>query len=146
MHEYIIIISQLREGATLRGLSRDKLADRKTLRKVRDIAIEQGWLEKDKPIPSEQELALFFEKSSANSFLSIQPYRVKIEEWTRQGVQASTIYAHLQREHGFKSRYSVVQRYIKSYKEKQRAVTTILEYASSSAQEIHLHAMLEDRR
>ncbi|KTD79096.1 hypothetical protein, partial [Legionella waltersii] len=82
----IIIISQLREGATLRGLSRDKLADRKTLRNVRDIAIEQGWLEKDKPIPSEQELELFFEKSSANSFLSIQPYRVKIEEWTRQGV------------------------------------------------------------
>lgn len=136
MHEYIIIISQLREGASLRGLSRDKLADRKTLRKVRDIALEQGWLEKDKPMPSEKELALFFEKSSANSFLSIQPYRVRIEEWTQQGVQASTIYAHLQREHGFKSSYSVVQRYIKSFKERQRAVTTILEFKPGESAQV----------
>jgi transposase len=128
MHEYIIIIGQLREGASLRGLSRDRLADRKTLRRVRDIASAQGWLDKAKPMPSEKELASIFETSSANSYLSIQPYRERIEEWTRQGVQASTIYSHLQREHGFKSSYSVVQRYIKSFKEKQRAVTTILEF------------------
>ncbi|QRN02561.1 hypothetical protein GH742_01000 [Legionella sp. MW5194] len=68
MHEYIIIISQLRQGATLRGLSRDKLADRKTLRRVRDIAIEQGWLEKDKSIPTEQELALFLKRAVPIAF------------------------------------------------------------------------------
>jgi len=136
MHEYIIIISQLREGASLRGLSRDKLADRKTLRRVRDIASAQGWLDKDKPMPSEKELAAFFEKCSPQSYLSIQPYRDKIEEWTRQGVQASTIYAHLQREHNFKSSYSVVQRYIKSFKEKQRAVTTILEFKSGETAQV----------
>nr|WP_203456976.1 DDE-type integrase/transposase/recombinase [Legionella sp. MW5194] len=61
---------------------------------------------------------------------------MKIEEWTRQGVQASTIYAHLQREHGFKSSYSVVQRYIKSYKEKQRAVTTILEFKPGESAQV----------
>lgn len=69
MHEYIIIISQLREGSSLRGLSRDKLADRKTLRRVRDIASAQGWLDKDKPMPSEKELAAFFEKCSPQSYL-----------------------------------------------------------------------------
>ncbi|QRN05272.1 hypothetical protein GH742_15055 (plasmid) [Legionella sp. MW5194] len=67
MHEYIIIISQLRQGATLRGLSRDKLADRKRLG-VRDIAIEQGWLEKDKSIPTEQELALFLKRAVPIAF------------------------------------------------------------------------------
>lgn len=136
MYEYMMIISQLRKGGTLRGLARDNVADRKTLRKVRDIALTQGWLELDKPMPSEKELALYFKKSTANSLLSIQPYRDKIEKWTQQGVQASTIYAHLQREHDFKSSYSVVQRYIKAFKDKQRPVTTILDFKPGESAQV----------
>ncbi|MGE3320563.1 MAG: IS21 family transposase [Candidatus Berkiella sp.] len=136
MDEYILIINQLRKGGTLRGLARDKLADRKTIRKVRDIALRQGWLEPGNPMPTEEELSLYFKKSSSNSLLSLQPFRAKIEEWTQQGVQASTIYAHLQQEHGFKSSYSVVQRYIKSFKDTLRPVTTILDFKPGESAQV----------
>lgn len=128
MYEYLLIISQLRLGATIRGLSREQLADRKKLRKVRDIAMGQGWLEPGNPMPTEEELSLFFRKSRSDSGSYLAPYKNKIEDWTTQGVQASTIYAHLQREHGFKCSYSVVQRYIKVFKDNQRPVTTILDF------------------
>lgn len=58
----------------------------------------------------------------------LEIHRKKIDEWVRQGVQASTIFSHLQREHSFKASYSVVQRYIKTFKEAQRPVTTILDF------------------
>lgn len=136
MHEYILIITQLRNGTSLRGLAREQLADRKTLRRVRDLALAQGWLEQGKPMPTEKELASFFQKNCGKSFLTLQPYREKIEEWSMQGVQASTIYAHLQREHGFKGSYSVVQRFIKSFKDKQRPVTTILDFKPGESAQV----------
>lgn len=128
MHEYLLIISQLRRGASLRGLAREQIADRKKLRKIRDVALAQGWLKQDSPMPTEEALSLVFRKSFSDSVPSIAPYRTKIEEWTMQGVQASTIYAHLQQAHGFKGSYSIVQRHIKVLKEKQRPVTTILDF------------------
>lgn len=128
MYEYLLIISQLRQGVSLRGLAREQVADRKKLRKIRDAALAHGWLEQGKPMPTEEELSLVFRKSCSAEVPNIEPYRAKIEEWMLQGVQASTIYAHLQREHGFKGSYSMVQRHIKLLKEKQRPVTTILDF------------------
>lgn len=128
MYEYLLVINQLRQGATLRGLARDQIADRKKLRKIRDAALAQGWLELDKPLPTEEELSLVFKKRFSTGIPSIEPYHAKIEEWMIQGVQASTIYAHLQQAYGFKGSYSLVQRYIKTLKDKQRPVTTILDF------------------
>ncbi len=136
MYEYLQIISQLREGASIRGLAREKLADRKKLRKIRDIALAQGWLKPGRALPKEEELALFFKKSSANSLSSLKVYEGKIEEWTKQGIQASTIFAHLQREHGYKGSYTIVQRYIKLLKDKQRPVTTILDFSPGESAQV----------
>lgn len=136
MYEYLMIISQLRQGASVRGLARSQVADRKKLRKVRDVALTQGWLDANKEMPSEEELSLFFKKSRSDSSAYLVPHQEKIEQWTKQGVQASTIYSHLQREHGFKGSYSVVQRHIKVFKDQQKPVTTILEFSPGESAQV----------
>lgn len=136
MYEYLMIISQLRQGASIRGLSRAQIADRKKLRKVRDVALAQGWLDAEKEMPSDSALSLFFKKSRSDSSAYLTPHQEKIEQWTKQGVQASTIYSHLQKEHGFKGSYSVVQRHIKVFKDQQKPVTTILEFTPGESAQV----------
>ena len=86
MYQFSQIIHQFREGGTVRGLARLKLADRKKLRHVRIIADKQGWLSKDTPMPSDEMLAEFFKvkKSSAQSLLEM--HKEKVKEWHQQGI------------------------------------------------------------
>lgn len=135
MHEYLVIISQLRQGASLRGLAREQMADRKKLRKIRDVALAEGWLDADSPMPTEEALSLVFRKSPSY-VQNLVPYHAKIEEWVMQGIQASTIYAHLQQVHGFKGSYSIIQRHIKMLKGKQKPATTILDFRPAEAAQV----------
>lgn len=65
MYEYLLIIIQLKQGATLRGLAREQVADKKKLRKIRDVALARDWLELEqyKPLPIEEELSLVFKST-----------------------------------------------------------------------------------
>ena len=128
MYQYSQIISQLRNGDTVRGMARAKLADRKKLRKIRDVAQTQGWLTPDTPMPSDDVFAQFFAKGVPSQKSLLDPYKEKIEEWVQQGVQATTIHAHLLREHGFQGSYNVIQRFIKEIKDRLAPVTTILDF------------------
>ena len=64
MYQYSQIISQLRNGDTVRSMARAKLADRKKLRKIRDIAQTQGWLAPDTPMPTDEVIAHYFSKTA----------------------------------------------------------------------------------
>lgn len=128
MYQYSQIISQLRKGDTVRGMARAKLADRKKLRKIRDVAQTQGWLTPDTPMPSDDVIAQFFAKGVPSQKSLLDPYKEKIEDWVQQGVQATTIHAHLLREHGFQGSYNVIQRFIKAIKDGLTPVTTILDF------------------
>ena len=128
MYQYSQIISQLRKGDTLRGMARTKLADRKKLRKIRDIALAQGWLNSGSPMPSDEVIAQFFAKGVPSQKSLLDPYKEKIEDWVQQGVQATTIHAHLLREHDFQGSYNVIQRFIKEIKDRLTPVTTILDF------------------
>lgn len=136
MYQYSQIISQFRKGASLRGLTKAKLAGRNKLRLIKDVAEKQGWLSKDNPMPSDEVLAQFFQRGSEDSKSSISVYKEKIEEWCKQGVQATTIHAHLIREHGFKGSYNIVQRYIKSLRNNAHQVTTILDFKAGETAQV----------
>ncbi len=128
MYQYSQIISQFRNGGTIRGMAKEKLADRKKLRKVKIIAEAQGWLSSKNPMPSDETLAKFFKKSQVSQKSLLCPYKTKIEEWVQQGVQATTIHAHLLREHGFPGSYNITQRFIKELKDKLSPVTVMLDF------------------
>src|SRR3990167_10353382 len=119
MYEYRQIIARLRLGETIRGLVQARLASRKKIRAVRKIAIQKKWLDTQRDLPDDEELAKFFKQPTATPATqsSILPYKKQVEEWFRQGIQGSTIHAALQRQHNFTGSYDSVQRFVKKIKD-----------------------------
>jgi transposase len=129
MYQYRQIIFRLRQGDSIRGIAQAKLADRKKVRQIHAVAIQQGWLNIQRDLPTDEELLTFFKlrKSVPQSSLTT-PYKDQIEEWVKQGIQASTIHAALQRQYGFSGSYNAVQRLVKRLKDQASPVTMILDF------------------
>lgn len=141
MYQYRQIIMRLRMGDSIRSLAKEKLADRKTISKINELAKEKGWLVSQCAIPSDEVLARFFGKKSSSSLQSlILPQQKQIEEWCMQGIQATTIYSHLKQEYGFVGSYSVIQRFIKRLKDNSSPVTTILEFSPGECVQVDFGA------
>jgi transposase len=129
MYQYRQIIFRLRQGDTLRGLARDHLADRKKIRKIYHVAVGQGWLNPEQELPTDEELSKFFKAPTVSSQQCLAlPYQEQIEAWFKQGIQATTIHAALQRQHNFQGSYNSVQRFVQHLKAKNAPVTIILEF------------------
>jgi len=142
MHEYRQIIVRMRLGETNRAISRSGCASRNKLRAVRQVAIEQGWLDPHRELPDNDTLAQFL-KSLPQVIphpSSVSCYRQQIEEWHRQGIQATTMHAALQRQYGFTGAYNAVQRLVKSIKDKAVEVTTILEFKPGECAQVDFGA------
>lgn len=141
MYEIRQIIFRLRQGDSIRGIARAELADRKKIRKVHQVAIQQDWLNRKKELPTDEELLKFFKSKKIISPQSlIGPYQEKIEEWFNRGIQASTIHAALQREHHFTGGYNAVQRYVKKLKNKSPKATMILEFKPGECAQVDFGA------
>lgn len=147
MYQYRQILIRLRLGDSMRAIARSKLADRKTVRRVKDIAQAYEWLDPQRELPGDSCLAQVLERRSTSTKPGLLlPYQKQIEKWYRQGIQASTIYAALQRRHGFSGSYNVIQRFIKGLKEQHPQVTTILEFKPGESAQVDFGAgpMLTD--
>jgi transposase len=131
MYEIRQIIVHLRLGETIRSIAQTKLANRNKIRAIRKIAMQKNWLDTQQEIPTDEVLATFFKQkpSAAVTQSSVLPYKKQIEEWCQQGIQGTTMYAALKRQHGFDGSYDAVQRFVKKIKDDLPAsVTTILEF------------------
>lgn len=131
MHEYRQIIVRMRLGESIRSIVQSRLACRKKVRAVRRIALAQNWLDPSHELPSDAVLANYFQTPNQTPAAesSVTPYQQEIEAWCHQGIQATTIHAALQRQHGFKGSYETVARFVKKIKMKlSTQVTTILEF------------------
>jgi hypothetical protein len=141
MYEYRQIILRLRSGEGLRPIARATLVDRKTIRKIRDIAQHEGWLHsQDIPDNETLEKILGTPKKSLPKSNVLFPHKSRVEEWYKQGIQASTIYLTLQREHGFTGGYNAVQRFVKTLKDKSIEVTIILEFKPGECAQVDFGA------
>lgn len=141
MHEIRQIIFRLRQGESIRGIERAKLADRKKIRKIRKIAIQKDWLNAKDELPSDEELSPFFKPKKLISTQSlVLPYKSHIEEWFKQGVQASTIYAALQRQFHFAGGYNAIQRFVKKLKNTSPEVTMMLDFKPGECAQVDFGA------
>ena len=114
MYEYQMIIDRLRQGHSIRSLAKAKFADRKKIREIRAVAQENGWLAEDIKIPDPATLEAVFKCQSISSGRSkAEAHREKIIGWAKQGVQGTTIHAHLVDNHGFQGSYVALQKYIR---------------------------------
>jgi len=141
MHEIRQIIFRLRQGDSIRGIARAELADRKKIRKVRKIAVQQDWLNLKKELPSDEELSNFFKPHPINSTQAlILPYQKQIEEWFKKGIQVTTIHVALQRQYHFMGSYHAIQRYIRKLKNKTPEVTMMLEFKPGECAQVDFGA------
>lgn len=141
MYQYRQIIFRLRQGDSIRGIAQAKLADRKKVRQIYAVATQQGWLNIQRDLPTDEELLTFFKlrKSVPQSSLTT-PYKDQIEEWVKQGIQASTIHAALQRQYGFSGSYNAVQRLVKRLKDQASPVTMMLDFQPGECVQIDFGA------
>ena len=141
MYQYRQIIFRLRAGESVRGIAQSKLADRKKLRQIRDIARQQGWLNLELDLPTDEELSNCFklEQKESNQS-SAAPYKAQIEIWVKQGIQASTIHAALQRQYAFSASYHATLRLVNRIKESTLPVTMMLDFQPGECAQVDFGA------
>ena len=142
MYEYRQIIVRLRMGASVRAIAKAGLASRFKVKQISLIASEQGWLDVQKDIPSDEILASFFRSAFPSPMpqSSVLPYQKQIEDWRQQGVQGSVIHAVLRRQYGFQGSYDAVQRFIKKLNDKSPTVTMILDFKPGECAQVDFGA------
>ena len=52
MHQYRQALFRMRQGDSDRTIADSKLMGRKTASHLRDLALKEGWLDKDQPLPA----------------------------------------------------------------------------------------------
>jgi len=115
MHHFRDVIVRLRSGQSERKAARAARMGRDRVAQIRDRAKQLGWLEPDTPMPSDEEVAREFEREPeefpAQMVSLVEPFRDKVANWVKSGVQAITIWKALQREHDFSGGYNSVKRF-----------------------------------
>lgn len=143
MHEYRQIIVRLKLGESIRSIVLSRVACRKKVRQVRKVALAQQWLEAKHELPGDEELAKHFKVSMPTPVTqsAVLPYQEQVESWCQQGIQATTIHAALQRQHGFKGSYEAVARFVKKIKDKLSVkTTTILDFKAGECAQVDFGA------
>jgi transposase len=108
------IIRRLQLGESERRITRDMHIARKTVHKDSKIAKEQGYLEKPDAQPKESELmkALGPGVQAPKQASTVEPYREKIQECVKGGVEMTAIWLRLQENYGYKGGYSSIRRFV----------------------------------
>jgi transposase len=118
MFQYRQVLARLRAGDSERQIGRERLMGREKAAAFRALAQQQGWLDADRPMPADEEIAaaLGMARRARTSVSSAEPWRALIAQWLEQGVQGVAIHAALCRSHGYQGSYSSVHRLIRSIK------------------------------
>jgi transposase len=128
----------MRLGDSDRALAKAGLIGRPKAKALRQLAESQGWLDVDQPLPDDAALSLALRQSPGRAAArsSVEPYRERVSEWVRQGIQAKTIHQALVRHHGYRGSYSSVYRFVCSLKPHLPKATMHLEFAPGEAAQI----------
>ncbi|MCP5246041.1 MAG: hypothetical protein H6937_08855 [Burkholderiales bacterium] len=87
MFEYRQIIVRMRLGDSDRALARAGLIGRSKAKALRQIALQQGWLDTNRQLPDDEVLAQFLsqptQQSSATTGSCVEPYRDTVAQRNR---------------------------------------------------------------
>jgi len=93
MFQYRQVLVRLRQGDSDRDIARSRLMGRPKVKALRALAVTQGWLTPESPLPDDATIvALVGRARRARSTIStLEPYRAQIERWAAQGVEGVAI-------------------------------------------------------
>ena len=108
------IVRRIQQGDSERRIAKDMQISRGTVHKYHEIAKEKGYLEKTDTQPSESELmeALGPGVQPPRQTSTVEPYREKVQDWLKQGVEMTAIWLRLQENFGYKGGYSSIRRFV----------------------------------
>ena len=139
MYEYRQVLTRMRLGDTDRAISRAGLMGRRKVAVLRQVAEQAGWLDPAAVLPEDTELARVLSTGRAvksSSVSLVEPFRDRVTDWWDQGIQGTTIYAALVRQHGFRGSYSSVRRFLATLEAAHPRVTTVLEFEPGEAAQV----------
>lgn len=124
------IIYRLRSGQSVRAIARDIGHSRETVRKYRDLAEAEGYLDADRELPDTVAnfggLGPAIRVSNSN-VSSVEPYRDVVKGLVDQGVEMVAIHRRLVRNHGYTGSYTSVRRFVRHLKPKGKEVVVRME-------------------
>jgi transposase len=108
------LIHRVRSGESERRIARDLDISRTTVRKYRQWAEAQGFLEPSTPMPDDTTLAaaLGTAPQPPRVASSVEPYREIVQRLLDQGVEMAAIFQRLHQDYGYTGSYSSVRRYV----------------------------------
>lgn len=116
MFQYQDVVDRLRRGEGRREIQDALKMSPRKIQEIRRLAEEHGWLATGAQLPSELEIQA---ARKANETVNprqvprVEPFRVLVEKWHKDGMEAMTIWAALVRNKGYEGSYSSVQRFVK---------------------------------
>ncbi len=124
-----MILNHIQAGSSNRQIERDLDVDRRTVKRYRDWAEDQGLLEGE--LPDIDHLQALLERTLPDrqppqNISSVEPYRKVVEKLVEQKVEARAIYQRLE-ERGFEGSYSAVYRFVKKIKDQPSNATVRVE-------------------
>jgi transposase len=108
------LIHRVRSGESDRRIARDLGISRTTVRKYREWADAQGYLQSGTPMPDDAILATVLGAAPRppRTESSVEPYREIVQRLLDQGVEMTAIFQRLQEDHEYTGSYSSVRRYV----------------------------------
>jgi transposase len=150
MYEYRQVLVRMRQGDSDREIARSQLMGRAKAAALRATASAHGWLDPQQPLPDDAALAKVLAPPvpEAGPASTVEPFRDQILAWREAGIQGTTIFDALVRNHGFTGSYSSVRRFLQRLDSRTPKATVILEFAPGEAAQVDFGAgpLIADER
>lgn len=150
MYEYRQVLVRMRQGDSDREIARSGLMGRGKAATLRATASQHGWLDPQRALPEDAALAGVLARPTreAGPASTAEPFREQILAWREAGVQGTTIFDALVRNHGFTGSYSAVRRFLQSLDAATPKATVILDFAPGEAAQVDFGAgpLIADER
>lgn len=142
MHQVRQVLIRMRMGESNRAIARTGLMGRPKATKLRELALEQGWLDLKQPLPDDETLAVFFTDKAhkASSTSLVEPYHDQVKTWMEDGIQGTTIHQALVTKYDFTGSYSSLRRYINKLADANPKLTTVMEFSPGEAAQVDFGA------
>jgi transposase len=138
MYQYRHVIARMRMGESDRTIARAGLMGRTKAAALRKLALAQGWLAHDAPLPDDACIASVVARHPKDPPPAslVVPYAAEVRTWVQQGVSGTTIHEALVRKHGFAGSYSSVRRFLNHLKQSSPDATVMLDFAPAEAAQL----------
>ncbi len=157
MYEVRHIIQRLRLGETDRSIAKGQSVGRRTVARIRAMAVAQGWLSANSPLPDDAAIAAHHKSFGATqnddrpkvtqNTSTIEPWRADVLAWHQQGIAATAIRQALSRTHGFTGSVHVIHRFLKRIVPAAPVATVMLDFAVGEMAQVDFGAgpLITDR-